>query len=263
MAKDVGEAIFVTVVFSGTFRKRIRRENMNIASRTISYFIGCAYVLLALFSLFNDLPVKVVNAIAIGAVLLSISELVRSIGKLAYLKKQSFLDVLEREKTGFKVALVGTYMRELLKKKKIEQEETDNKYNDVCCMLQILAIMCIIMYPHFIVVEIKEPRQLGTFCTILSLGLILFSTFFSELYTMRTDRLFNDEFVDTICALFDSFADDVKETGKNKEQVERTKESLIEAIEHEKNSFIEEIKSRKKKDKKDNSAENEEKEDEE
>lgn len=145
----------------------------------ISYIMGLVYITLAIISLSLDLPIRVTNSVSFGAVLLSFSEMLVLITSRK-IKRRSFLDILKEADLRDKTIMVLLYIRAILDEKKSILSSRKSILYYLSIIIKALALFFIILLPYTgLFPQLFESSKFGTFCSILSLG-IIFLTFYID-----------------------------------------------------------------------------------
>ncbi len=167
-------------------------------SYNITFMIGMAYIALALSALTNGLPQRLINALSLGAVLLSISELLMAINSRR-MKKRSILSVLEQSKCKDKYDIAILYIKEIMKEKHAYIKNQNSVLAYVSILLNVFAFWCMLVYPHTDFLPfLDDLSKFGAFCTVISLGIVFLSI------TVNNDINFRQEILDDQ-ELFDAF----------------------------------------------------------
>ncbi len=158
---------------------------MKIQWRSLTLYMGGAYLTLAFISLFADLPNKAVNCIALGALFISISELIISISTKSKPEKPMIcvedLATLEN-----KLDVASMYLKKSLDES-VKVTMPGHKTLLSVCILDSFAISIIIALPYNNGLSFLEWNKFGTFCTIASLGIIMLSRYVTETSETWTD----------------------------------------------------------------------------
>lgn len=140
---------------------------------------------LAFISLFTDLPIRTVNCIALGALFISVSELIISIStKLKSKKTRICVEDLETVEN--KLDAASMYLEKSLDES-ITISLPSRRVLLPVCLLDSCAIATIIALPHNKGFSFLEMNKLGTFCTIASLGIIMLSRYVAEIKETLAD----------------------------------------------------------------------------
>ncbi len=144
-------------------------------SNNIPFMIGMAYVALALISLTMSLSQRLINALSLGAVLLSVSELL-NVCNMQKAKKKSITDILKREDGKDKYGFAIFYMQEILKEKNSEIKRRKSVLAFFSILCSSFAFMCLIVYPYTDVLTVFDrSNRFSVFCTVISLGIVFIS----------------------------------------------------------------------------------------
>ncbi len=161
------------------------------------------YITLAVISIFLDLPIKVTNSVAFGAVMLSISEVLVLIN-CRRIKKRSFVRILENPELDNKTLIARSYINEILDEKISELKAQNTILFYISFGLKSIAIFSIILLQYFPKLPpFFESNKFGVFCTVISLGIIFMSFYFDS--SRKDNEVFDDmnEIMDCYEIVFD------------------------------------------------------------
>jgi len=170
---------------------------MKNQSRSISYYLGSAYVFLAIISLTSSIPIRDVNCIALGALCFSLAELIQSLGKLRRRSRQPFcIDDFKALKGEVdSMDLASFYLTATIKEKVNVPKSSKIGIASVVFFYSV-GFFVIIAWPYTKGMSILNHEKTGTFCTVFSLGIILLSRFLSELKEAREEMEYDMRFYD-------------------------------------------------------------------
>ncbi len=156
----------------------------------ITFMMGSAYITLALISIFVDIPIKATNSVAIGAVCFSVSEFLNILINRK-IKKRSFVEILKDPKLKDKGSMAFGYITEILCEKQSEFSAQKSVLFFLSIFFKMLALFCVIIYPLIpSLPSFVETSKFGVFCTVISMGIIFISFYFSN--RIEDDKNFND-----------------------------------------------------------------------
>lgn len=191
---------------------------MRNHSQNILFFLGAAYVGLAIASLTTDIPVRTVNCWAFGAVLFSIAELIQSFTD----RKKPLLNAKDFTDGKNLVKISGEHLINVLESRTIGGRKSIFFY--VVLLIYSFAFTCIIVWPYTKGFEFLNGEKCGIFCTIVSLGIIMLSRYFSESFSeVEMDK----ELLDGMGLYFDSINNSV---GPAIDSLEKSVSSLEKSI---------------------------------
>ena len=200
-------------------------------SNNIPFFIGMAYIALALVSLSISLSQRLINAISLGAVLLSVSELLNALN-IQKVEKRSIIDVLNREECSDKYGVALLYIKEILKEKNSVLKRGTSVLSFLCIICNAFAFMCMLVYPHIRSLSLFDSSdRFGVFCTVISIGIIFISI------AINNRKEWEGEMKD-ILELIDCFTHVTTEADKQVEKAVELAKTAIEA----KNQYVPNVK---------------------
>ena len=176
----------------------------------ISIMMGSAYITLAVISLIADLPIKVTNSVALGALSFSVSEVLVLLNNRK-IRKRSFVDVLKGTESNNKGSMAFRYVKELLNERQSELSAQTTVLSFISIFFKTLALFCVVVFPFVPSLPLFETSKFGVFCTVVSMGIIFLSFHFAN-------RKESEKYFDDIGELMDCFGivlDEMTESEKN------------------------------------------------
>ncbi len=218
---------------------------MKIQSKQITCYIGFAYITLAFVSLVADLPVRVVNCISLGALLISIAELILAISNLRK-PKESRVSAKDLESLSDQLDLASFFLKKTLEAK-ARVYKSNNKVTFLVGFLYSFSFVVVIAWANSSVYNFLEWNKLGVFCTVASLGVILLSRFISEVGDERIEVERELAFYDMFNHYLDSVTKAINQATDKQNRIEHAEQKEDILVENKEDAGRSIEKKRKKK----------------
>lgn len=139
-------------------------------------YLGTAYIILAIISLTIDIPQRVINSVSVAALLFSLSQILTLISS-SKIKDKSIVNIIKDEDEQH---FAMRWIEEIFRVKEERAKSNVSVWSIISTLFKCMAVVIIIVGPFYDVYSILlSNAKIGTFCTIVSLG-IMFISFFAE-----------------------------------------------------------------------------------
>ena len=196
-------------------------------SYNIPFMMGMAYITLSLLSLVISMSQRLINALSLGAVLLSISELL-NVCNMQKVKKRSITNVLKREDCKDKYAIAFIYIQEILNEKNSVLNRRKSIFSFLGILCNSFAFMCLLVLPHTDILALFDSsNKFGVFCTVISLGIIFISISIDNGREQDSEMRDMQELIDCFIHITDEADEQVEKAVKLAETaIEMNKENM-------------------------------------
>lgn len=183
-----------------------------------SYYLGTAYMLLAIASFFAEVPGKVINAVSVGALMFSISQMLYVWGS-GNVKGISLPEILRAGESKDEIAL--KFIKAIYEEKGRRAKSQNSFWFFASIVLKSFAFIVIIAGPYLYPFSNENfGNRVGQICTILSLAFMFFSFYLEERKAHKKYLATEEEIIDSFGITFESLGEFIKDTKQNFERPE-------------------------------------------